>query len=81
MDDAREIDAKEVEQYLAYYAHRDEMRKEYAMRVEVLDSMLQRRLKRIVRDCRECLAVVSCLDSPFDCVPIDRTPLLTASGR
>jgi hypothetical protein len=75
--DAEEV--AELDQLFAYHALRDEVRKENAMRVEVLDSMLRRRLKRIVRDCRECLAVISCLDSQFDCEPIDLTPLLTVS--
>jgi hypothetical protein len=73
------MDAKEVEQYLAYYALRDEMQKEAAMRVELLDSMLRRRLNRIVRDCRECEVLVISLNSEFDYEAIDRTPLLTAS--
>jgi hypothetical protein len=85
--DAEEV--AEVQQYLAHLAVRDEQQWEAAKVKEVLNSMLRRRLKRIVRDCWECLGVIDCWDSPLSVIncwdyplnwkPTDLTPFLTAS--
>jgi hypothetical protein len=53
------------------------VQKANAMRIELLSSMLRRRFKRIVRDYRECLAVIDSINSEWSCEPTDLTPLVT----
>jgi hypothetical protein len=81
MNDVREKGVEEIAedfQHMAYLALRDEVEKENAICVEALSNMLRRRFKRIVRDCREALAVMSCLRSQFDgWEPTDLTQFLT----
>jgi hypothetical protein len=82
VNDAREKSAEEIAdalQLLDYLALRDEVAQENAICEEVLSRMLRHRFKRIVRDCREALAVMSCLRSQFvRWEPTDLTPFLTA---